>query len=140
MPGFQWFNYSGWKPQTVRKGPDKNSDPTLRFLGCSAYRSVLSHGCHFTQPTFHSSAVSCWLWSPLEKNISAVDLSEQHRVRHGKLTTKSIHLLFLLAFKLPNLDEVYFTPSEKSPRRAHRVLYKNTALILEKQCKLHSPL
>lgn len=59
--------------------------------------------------------VSCRFWGLLEKNISAMNLPEQRRVKHGKLTTKLMHLVFLLVFKLPNLDELYFTPYEKSP-------------------------
>lgn len=69
-----------------------------------------------------------------------MNLPEQRRVTHGKVTAKLMHLVVLLVVKLPNLDEVYFTPYEKSPRRARRALYKNIALILDRQCKLHSPL
>lgn len=51
-----------------------------------------------------------------------------------------MHLLVLLVCKLPDLDEVYFTAYEKSPCRAHRLLYKNTALILDSSvnCIHHS--
>lgn len=68
-----------------------------------------------------------------------MNLPEQHRVKHGKLTPQLMQL-FLLVFKLPNLDEIYFTAYEKSPCRAHRLLYKNIALILDSSvnCIYHS--
>jgi len=108
----------------------------------------MEHVRHGTQPRRpfptgdvpRGDVVSCRFLGTLEKNILALNLPEQRRSKHGKLTTQLMHPVFSLVFKLPNLDEVYFIPYEKSPCRAHRVLYKNTALILDRQCKLHSAL